>query len=99
VFVRPAIRLMLGKKQLHRRTVHAAALEPMRSPAGRRQYRRGQLHREEGGGYSVQPVGGPGSHLLASLAQSNCLIVIEEDVSEVAEGAQVTVLPLLLSGT
>ena len=99
VFVRPAIRLMLGKRQLHRRTVSAVALGSMRSPAGRRQYRRGLLHREDGGGYSVQPVGGPGSHLLASLAQSNCLIVIDEAVTEVAEGDQVTVLPLLLSGT
>jgi molybdopterin molybdotransferase len=99
VFVRPAIRQMLGKRQLFRRTVSAVALEPMRSPAGRRQYRRGLLQREDSGGYSVQPVGGPGSHLLASMAQSNCLIVVDEAVTEVAGGDQVTVLPLLLSGT
>jgi molybdopterin molybdotransferase len=98
VFVRPAIRQMLGKVQLFRRTVSAVALEPMRSPAGRRQYRRGLLQREESGGYRVQPVGGPGSHLLASMAQSNCLIVIDEAVTAVAEGDRITVLPLLLSG-
>jgi molybdopterin molybdotransferase len=98
VFVRPAIRQMLGKQQIFRRTVSAAVLEAMHSPAGRRQYRRGLLHREEGGGYTVRPVGGPGSHLLASMAQSNCLIVLDETVSEVAAGDQVTVLPLLLTG-
>jgi molybdopterin molybdotransferase len=43
-------------------------------------------------------VGGPGSHLLASLAKANCLIVVDEDAVEVAIGDQVTVLPLLLSG-
>ena len=90
---------MLGRRQIFRRTVSAVVSEPMRSPAGRRQYRRGLLHREDGGGYGVRPVGGPGSHLLASMAQSNCLIVIGEAVSEVAEGDRVTVLPLEPSGT
>jgi molybdopterin molybdotransferase len=97
VFVRPAIRLMLGKQRLMRQTVAATALEPMDSPAGRQQYRRGLLHREDSGGYGVRPVGGPGSHLLASMAQANCLIVIDEEVTFVATGEQVTVFPLLLS--
>jgi molybdopterin molybdotransferase len=97
VFVRPAIRLMLGKQRLMRQTVAATALEPMDSPAGRQQYRRGLLHREDSGGYGVRPVGGPGSHLLASMAQANCLIVIDEEVTSVATGEQVTVFPLLLS--
>jgi molybdopterin molybdotransferase len=98
VFVRPAIRQMLGKRQLFRRTVEATALESMRSPAGRRQYRRGLLHRDDGGEYVVEPVGGTGSHLLASLAHSNCLVVVPEATTEVASGDRVTVLPLLLSG-
>ncbi|MDT4899712.1 MAG: MoeA C-terminal region, partial [Pseudonocardiales bacterium] len=41
--------------------------------------------------------GGPGSHLIASLALSNCLVVIDEVVTEVASGSPVTVMPLLLS--
>ena len=98
VFVRPAIRQMLGKRQLFRRTVEATVLESMRSPLGRRQFRRGLLHREDSGEYVVEPVGGPGSHLLASLSRANCLIVIDEPVSEVASGDRITVLPLLLSG-
>jgi len=97
VFVRPAVRLMLGKRRLVRRTVRATSLRTVSSPAGRRQYRRGLLHREADGGYSVEPVGGAGSHLLAGLAQANCLIVIDEEVTEVSEGEQVTVVPLLLA--
>jgi molybdopterin molybdotransferase len=98
VFVRPAIRLMLGKRRLFRRTVTATARQSMSSPAGRRQYRRGLLHRDDDGRYSAEPVGGAGSHLLASLARANCLIVIDEEVSEVSEGDDVAVIPLLLSG-
>jgi molybdopterin molybdotransferase len=98
VFVRPAIRLMLGKRRLDRRTVVAAMRQRVSSPAGRRQYRRGLLHREEDGAYSCEPVGGAGSHLLASLARANCLIVIDEEVTEVSEGDHVRVIPLLLAG-
>jgi len=97
IFVRPAIRLMLGKRHLVRRTVTATALRSLSSPPARRQYRRGLLHREADGKYSVEPVGGAGSHLLAGLAQANCLIVIDEEVTEVSEGDQVTVIPLLLA--
>ena len=67
------------------------------SPPGRRQYRRGVLHREASGEYSVSLVGGAGSHLIASMASSNCLVVFDEDVTEVSAGSRVTVIPLLLS--
>jgi molybdopterin molybdotransferase len=96
-FVRPAIRKLLGKRSLHRATVQATALESAKSPAGIRQYRRGVLHRESSGGYSVSFMGGTAPHLVASLALSNCLVVIDEDVTNVQAGSEVTVLPLLLS--
>jgi molybdopterin molybdotransferase len=99
VFVRPAIRLMLGKKRLFRRSVQARSLSVFSSPDGKRQYRRGVLHRDQEGRYSVELVGGPGSHLLAHMAQANCLIVIDEKTSSVDEGSTVTVMPLLLSGS
>ena len=88
---------MLGKRSLQRATVQATALEGATSPHGVRQYRRGVLHREASGGYSVSFIGGPGSHLLASLALSNCLVVMDEEVTEVQPGSKVTVMPLLLS--
>lgn len=96
-FVRPAIRKLLGKRSLHRASVQATALESAKSPAGIRQYRRGVLHRESSGGYSVSLMGGTAPHLVASLALSNCLVVIDEDVTTVPAGSEVTVLPLLLS--
>jgi molybdopterin molybdotransferase len=96
-FVRPAIRKLLGKRSLQRSTVTAVALEATTSARGVRQFRRGVLHREASGGYSVSFAGGPGSHLVAALALSNCLVVIDEDVTEVQVGSRVTVIPLLLS--
>ncbi|MGI8696564.1 MAG: molybdotransferase-like divisome protein Glp [Mycobacteriales bacterium] len=98
IFVRPAIRLMLGKRRLHRRTVRATLRSDVDSPAGKRQYRRGLLSRDRDGLHSVTPVGGTGSHLLASMSRSNCLIVLGEDVTSVTAGSTVSVLPLLLAG-
>jgi molybdopterin molybdotransferase len=96
-FVRPAIRRLLGKRQLQRATVQAVSLERVDSPAGLREYRRGVLHREADGSFSVSLVGGAGSHLIASMASSNCLVIIDEEVDEVVPGSRVTVMPLLLS--
>lgn len=97
VFVRPAIRLMLGKRQLFRRTVQAVSGAALNSPAGRRQYRQGRIYRHPDGGYVAEPVGDPGRHLLHGMSQANCLIVIAEDVTEVAQGESVTAMPLLIS--
>jgi len=96
VFIRPAIRLMAGKRQLFRRTIQATCQVEMDSPGGRRQYRRGQVMRHPDGGYVVSPVGGPGAHLLANMAQSNSLIVVDQDVTKVPVGDTVTVVPMLL---
>ncbi|HEX5493792.1 MAG TPA: gephyrin-like molybdotransferase Glp [Mycobacteriales bacterium] len=97
-FVRPAIRYMLGSGELHRAAVSAVLSEPLTSPLGRRQYRRGRLRTGGDGGPAVAPVGGPGSHLLASLARADCLIVIEEEVTELSAGSRVTVVPLSSPG-
>jgi molybdopterin molybdotransferase len=98
VFVRPAIRLMLGKRQLFRRTVQAIAGQHLMSPLGYRQYLHGTVMRHPDGGYVVEPVGDGTEALLARMARANCLIVIDEDVTEVAAGGLVTVMPLLLGG-
>ena len=98
VFVRPAIRLMLGKRQLFRRTVQAISGQQLVSPLGYRQYLHGTVMRHPDGGYVVEPVGDGTDALLARMARANCLIVIDEDVTEVSPGGLVTVMPLLLGG-
>lgn len=96
VFARPAIRFLLGKKRLFRPMTKARSTEHLDSPAGRKQFRRGLLMRHPDGGYVVSPVGGAGAHLLFSMAQANCLIVIPEDQAQITEGADVSVMPLVL---
>lgn len=90
VFVRPALRAAGGHATVHRPRVLARLSDAAQSPAGKRQYRRGLL-RPDG---AVSLVGGPGSHLLAALAASNCLVELAADVVEVAAGTEVSVLIL-----
>ncbi|MEV4731220.1 gephyrin-like molybdotransferase Glp [Saccharopolyspora sp. NPDC049426] len=92
VLVRPLIRSALGKENPNRRSVSAELLSPITAAKGRRGFLRGQLLRDpKNGSYLVQPLGTSGSHLLASLAEANCLIVVEEDITEVAAGEDVQV--------
>lgn len=90
VFVRPALRRMLGVSPLTRPQVRARTVEPLRSPAGKRSYLRGRLQVVDGL-YEVRPIGGQGSHLIADLAAANALIIVDEDTTEVAAGETVAV--------
>ncbi len=102
VMVRPLIRLSLGKRAPMRRIVTARALSPITSVAGRKGYLRGQLMRDQDTGeYLVQALGGaPGasSHLLATLAEANCLVIVPTDVDEVRTGDTVDVAFLAQRG-
>ncbi|WP_327429385.1 molybdotransferase-like divisome protein Glp [Streptomyces sp. NBC_01236] len=91
LFVRPAIRALMGLKDVHRPTTRATlnADKALTSPAGRRQFLRGTYADGE-----VTPVGGAGSHLVAALAHADALIVVPEDDTSVEPGAEVEVVLL-----
>lgn len=93
LFVLPALRKMMGITPWSRPVASARLTRAVTSPPGRRQFLRGD-HTVEAGGATVSPVGGPGSHLVGDLASSNALIVVPEDVTSLAAGARVDVLPL-----
>jgi molybdopterin molybdotransferase len=89
LFLRPALLAAMGHQVVNRKRVQARSAGELRSPSAKRQYRRGYLE-----GDVVTPIGGPGSHLLASFAAANCLIEVSEKTEMIAEGDLVTVLVL-----
>jgi molybdopterin molybdotransferase len=91
IFVRPAIRALMGLQDVHRprTTATLAADEALTSPKGRRQFLRGSYADGE-----VRPVGGAGSHLIAALAHADALIVVPEDTESVEPGTEVEVVLL-----
>ncbi len=83
IFVAPLLRELAG---LPARVVETRVLDSaVSSIPGRRQFLRGRRTGRD----SVTTVGGPSSHLVAALAASDVLIVIPEDVVEVAAGDSV----------
>ncbi|MGW2025346.1 molybdotransferase-like divisome protein Glp [Streptomyces decoyicus] len=92
LFVRPAIRALMGLPEVHRPTTPARCTDAIASsPKGKRQFLRGSYDADAG---TVTPVGGAGSHLIKAMAHANALIIVPEDTTEVAAGAEVDVVLL-----
>ena len=96
VYIRPLIRLALGKRNAHRRVVRARALNHIDSRPGRRGFIRARLMRDaETADYLVEGlVGAAGApaHLLAGLSEANAMIRVPEEVTEIRPGDVVDVL-------
>ncbi|MEV7613927.1 gephyrin-like molybdotransferase Glp [Streptomyces sp. NPDC089799] len=93
LFVRPAIRALMGLPEVSRPVVRARleADKAIGSPAARRQFLRATYDAQAG---TVSPVGGSGSHLIAALAHADSLLVVPEDVTSVEPGTELDVIPL-----
>ncbi|MBV2356930.1 molybdopterin molybdotransferase MoeA [Streptomyces sp. J2-1] len=91
LFVRPAIRALMGLDEVHRPRVRAVLRteKAIGSPRGRRQFLRALRT-----GGEVAPVGGSGSHLIAALARADALIVVPEDTESLEPGDEVEVVLL-----
>lgn len=96
VFIRPLIRLGLGKRSGARRVVRARALNHIDSRPGRRGYIRARLMRDaETADYLVEGLGGATgapAHLLAGLSEANAVIRVPEDAVDIRPGDVVDVL-------
>lgn len=89
VFIRGPLRAAMRLPEPERRRRSATLTESLTSPGGRRQFRRGVLD-----GDTVTSYGPPASHHLRWLASANCLLEIDEDVTDVAEGSAVRIWDL-----
>jgi molybdopterin molybdotransferase len=99
LFVRPALRTLMGLAPAAEPTTTATLEGSVSSLSGKRQFLRGRFSREaDGPTVTVRPIGGTGSHLVGDLAASNALIVVPEELTALEPGAQVQVV-LLDRGT
>jgi molybdopterin molybdotransferase len=93
VFVRPALRALQGLPPEPLPTVRARLTDPVTSPPGLRHFLRGALTYRDGE-YHVSPAEGQGSHQIFALASSNALMVVGDDVTDLAAGDTVEVMML-----
>lgn len=90
VFLRPALRVLLGRKDLLRPAVTATLGEAVTSPEHKRSYLRVRMAREAGR-WVATPTGHQGSHVLSSLVAADGLAEIPEAATALDVGDQVTV--------
>ncbi len=95
-FVAPALRRMTGHARLYRRTIAARLTHNIKHQAGRTEFIRVTLAKEEGG-YTATSTGAQGSGMLLSMARADGLMAVPADSTGLAAGSMVTVQ--LLDGT
>jgi molybdopterin molybdotransferase len=93
LFVRPAILKMQGRADLERPRLTAITDDALQNPPHLEQYFRA-VARRDGDRIRVRLTGDQGSHVLRSMADANCLVVVPQGTSEVAQGASVEIIPL-----
>ena len=92
ILVRPALTRLMGQtpgQMLHIEVPLAQSIQ--RSP-GRQEYLRAQLNYDNNQ-LNVKPLPFQGSHIMHSMIQANCFIVVEAHCSSLAQGQLVKVLP------
>jgi molybdopterin molybdotransferase len=90
VFVRPALRVLQGRRDLLRPMVTAALSEAVVSAEHKRTYLRVRLSRADGR-WIATPTGHQGSHAVTSIADADGLAEVPEDVTKLDAGEPVRV--------
>ena len=96
LFVRPAIRRLLGHARLHRRPVTVTLEEPVQIGASLTHFLRAIVTVQSTGELTARLTGPQGSGILTSMARANALLVVPEDQLQHAAGARLSAL--LLTG-
>jgi molybdopterin molybdotransferase len=91
VFVRPFLRRLAGHARVERRKIVCRAGAPLRMPAELTYFLRVGIE-GSGADATVTLTGSQGSGLVSGLARTEGLTIIPDDVSELLEGDEVTVM-------
>lgn len=94
IFVRPAIRKMLGFKALFRETIPVRLTAPLAIAAPLMHFLRVVVNRAENGEYMVESAGSQSSSVLTTMARANALLILPGDRLEFARGETFRALPL-----
>ncbi len=92
-FVQPALQRMMGQKHVVQTRVTVPCVSSLKKRAGRMDFQRGILERDEEGRLVVRSTGKQGSGILRSMSQANCFIILPVESGNVAAGSEVLVEP------
>ena len=94
VLVKPALRRMLGRRDVHPATLDVRVAETIQSKAGLVRFLRVRLRRDADGEWWADLTGSQGSGILTSVAQADALLVVPIDVDTIEAGRRMTAVRL-----
>jgi molybdopterin molybdotransferase len=95
IFVQPALRRLMGESNAEPLYIEARCESKLRKKAGRTEFQRGILRRDDENRFTVTKTGAQGSGILTSMSQANCFIILPLEAESVDPGTVVEVLPFV----
>ncbi len=92
IFVRHAIKALQGESYQAPLRLKAIAQHALKKFPGRTDYQRGVYATNDSGQLTVQSTGIQGSHLLRSMSQANCFIVLPRESKDIHAGSEVEIM-------
>ena len=93
LFARPAILKLRGETAPLLPEYQAICTSKLKKSPGRKDYQRGICEQDANGQWTVKTTGNQGSHVLTSMSQANCFIVLPLESGTVEAGSTVTIIP------
>jgi len=93
IFVQPALRKLMGETNTTPLQMQVRCESRLKKKAGRTEFQRGILRRDDANGFTVTGTGAQGSGILTSMSQANCFIILPLEAEAVEPGSMVEVLP------
>lgn len=91
--VQPALRALAGQPPTPALRLHVPCTTALKKSPGRADYQRGVLEYDADGQLCVRSTGPQGSHILSSMSQANCFIILPTDGASLPAGSLVEVQP------
>ena len=92
-FVQPSLKRLEGESTFDNIQLQARCVSDLRKQPGRKDFQRGILSLDEKGDLVVSTTGIQGSHMLSSMSQANCFIVLDRESGNISAGETVNVQP------
>lgn len=90
-FVAPALRQLMGEPAHPNPLLRLRCRSKLKKRAGRTEFQRGKLVANEQGELEVASTGAQGSHILTSMSQADCFIILSNEMTTVEPGEYVNV--------
>ncbi len=92
-FLQPALCRLSGIPHQVPLRLKMTCTTALKKRPGRLDYQRGIMFQDEDGVWKVKTTGNQGSHVLTSMSQANCFIVLDRDSASIEAGSTVEVQP------